>query len=709
MFLRLLLVKIICITLYTMAHAQMVLPKYVVGKSHEGKLLIKWEPESIAEWQLAQEYGYDVKLSYISKMGDTPLKVANVKALSSPAFIQAMVNVSDDKYNYYRSAHDFLYPEQALEESVNTMINNVVKTDDETVDMLRLSMVSYFSIYEMDIAAHTGLGLTVPYDKEGRYKIEISVNNQYQKEYILDTRKQNDKLPFQLKAEFSENVVKLYWNAKAHFDKSYGFFIEKSSDGIVYSKTSEQPYLCARPSDKVKIQGVMSATDSLQHNYRDYFYRIRSFDYFGHTSDNYEAVSGYGFNEIKYSPRIVMANQNEDNTAYIEWAIEQVDLPLIDYFRVLRADSLKGNWEINIDTIPKQTRKLNIPMDHATNHYRVETVPIDGNSLSSTPVFVMGIDTIAPPTPEVISAMIDSTGKVEIKWHPSEASDLWGYRVFKSNFADQEYTLINANVTKDTVLIDTTHLNLGIKNVYYKILAADQRNNRSPFTEPIVLTKPDVMLPYGAFVKKLEQATDTVMIHWNPSPSDDVATYKIFRRNLLSEREWTLIQVLDTNNVVSPLIDTDIVFDNHYGYTIVTTDVSDLSSEPSELKTIYVNKPKEKFESINEFSGKYDKRKNEVLLSWDVNDPQDVETYLLFRGQDKDKLSRYKYLDGDQATYSESVPKDTKAYHYKIKPIYKNGKGVFYSDLVSVAFPEGTNTDTKEPKSKKNRKSNRGK
>jgi len=307
-------------------------------------------------------------------------------------------------------------------------------------------------------------------------------------------------------------------------------------------------------------------------------------------------------------------DQLPTNQAELHWSIVSEDLPLIQHFRVMRADSAKGLYTIAKDSIPKSHRITKVDMEYTTNYFRVESVPVDGDPLSSTPVFVMGIDSIPPLTPEVISATIDSSGQVVLTWQANSEPDLWGYRVFRSNYDDKEYSLVSQGVMQDTVFIDTTHMTLGVENVYYQLHAADTRNNRSPFTEPIVIVKPDIVPPATPTIISFDTSPDTVKINWSASVSDDAVYHKIFKRAIRTENAWTLIEILDTLTAVSPYIDIAVEPGVRYAYTMQAVDEGGLESGPAAMKAVTVPVPKENFESINHFTAEVNKNDKTIEL-----------------------------------------------------------------------------------------------
>lgn len=663
--------------------AQYVLPEDIIGKHKDGELYIRWEPATLSEWQQSQEIGYEVVIEEFKNGSYQNVHSAKVK----PATVKEMSDLTQEKdgpiKNFYGSSRDVMYPKFAQKVYVEDIVSRFLDKTESTLDSFRVNMLSYFSIFDADLAQLNGLGYHWKYNNKGKYRITLSVGSTSLRSVIVDTNNDLVEPNLKLDAIFSDRKVKLAWDSKEHVFKNFGFYVSKSEDGLIYKRLEDLPYVIPAPEAGESYIGRLGAEDSLAQNYKTYYYKIRAVDYFGHLSENIASVSGQGFEEIQFSPRIINAEQLENNDALLEWDVNDSDFPLIDHFSIMRADSVNGQYEIALDSVGKNRSGIAFQMEHETNFFRLEAVSSYGQRVSSTPVFVMGMDTIAPATPVVIGATIDSMGQVQISWNANTESDLWGYKIFKSNFASDEYTLITAEPTLDTVLIDSTHLDLGIDEVFYMIQACDLRNNRSDFTEPIIIEKPDVVPPFRPIVNKLSQRTDSLILEWAPSASDDVVYHKFFRRAIDTETKWTLIAVLDTNTVLKEITEVGLDYDVEYAYTIIAIDDANLESEPAALQSTILRKPVEVFEPEILTEAFYDEELEEVSIKWDCSDSENVDSYLIYKGTNPKRMSRYQYIDGKELMLTEKVKPGNNLY-YRICPLYKGVNKTFYGDIVEV-------------------------
>ena len=448
-----------------------------MSKAHDGRLLIRWEPQTHEEWHLSQRFGYDIVIEDLTTQQQVATQ--NVKPLSALDFKTRIEQTRDEQVKYFlTTSRDVMYPDQSEIMKIEDMINSLYKPNPGTADSLRINFLSYFSIFDNVVAESNGLGYVYRYPREGRYKITISVNGNQSRSLEVDTRDSEQKLTTTLTAEFSDRSVDLSWKSGDHIGKIFGYYIEKSEDGSKYGTISKLPIIIPVPEAGQTYSGVLGIKDSLEVNYKDYHYRIRGLDFYGIKSDVYSKTQGYGFDIMEASPLIALAQQENNNDARIDWKHNEKDMRLVEHYRLMRSDSIEGIYSIARDSIDKGVTTLLYPMEYTQNHFRIEAVPVDGNPISSLPVFIMGMDTIAPVTPTVIGATIDSLGRIEVKWNLNKETDLWGYRVFKANFEEEEYALVSSRVLSDTVFIDSTHLDMGIDKVYYMIEACDSRNNR---------------------------------------------------------------------------------------------------------------------------------------------------------------------------------------------------------------------------------------
>ena len=566
------------------------------------------------------------------------------------------------------------------------MADHMVQNTEHTLDSFRLSMLSFYSSYNIHLAEAVGLG-TVIKDLPGKpTRFHVYVEGFASHAQDVSDRFKSAHVPILL-AKWNDKKVRLEWDVKELYKHFIGYHLERSVDGSRFVKLSQLPFLDpAVGIDGDKDGSTLGMEDSLSQNYLEYHYRLRSVDYFGSVSEAFTEVRGYGFESVKSSPQITYADQEENNHAHLKWEVDNQDLSRIVGFNLLRADNIDGPYA-SIDTLESHLREVHSPMTFETNYYRIEIIPKDGEPVSSFPVFVMGMDTIPPLTPVVIGASIDSLGRISISWHANQEQDLWGYRIFRSNFATDEYSLMNSTMSRDTHFIDSVSLIMGMKNVYYVLQAADKRNNRSPFTDPIVLERPDIMPPGSPAIVSLEQGHDTIYVKFSRSGSDDVILHQLFRRTIGGEMAWKLIAAFDTLNQDSMYADAGLVYGQKYAYSMRARDKANLQSPMAAMRVHDLIEPKVSFQPNIVVESTYDPDQKTIGLQWTADRFDDISSVLVYRGWEKDKLGKYKFVDALNEPFVDKVEGREKV-AYRLKISYKNNTSSFFSNVVEVNIPE---------------------
>jgi hypothetical protein len=329
-------------------------------------------------------------------------------------------------------------------------------------------------------------------------------------------------------------------------------------------------------------------------------------------------------------------------------------------------------------------------MEYERNHFRVLAQPIDGEPVSSFPVFVMGMDTVPPAVPEVLGAEIDSNGHVLIRWLANKESDLWGYKVLMANDSTNEFSLLTAELIQDTFYIDTVNLDLQTEEIFYKLQAADQRNNRSDFTDIITIQKPDIHPPTKPFIVGFKQKEDSLLIELVGSGSQDAISYEIFMKNVnAKEAGWERIAVLDSVQIKEGFWTRKLEYDENYAFTARAIDDVGLISELSPIKLHYMEAPLEPYEPIERVEMRYDTATKLMTITWEYKEGSRVDDLLVYRGQEKNRIGKYKYVNEESNEFVDKLDKDWDHIFYYIKPSQKNQRQPYISELLKMNLREG--------------------
>ncbi len=681
---RRILLACILLILVIKLDAQLLLTDHQAHKVVENKVLLRWEPNSGEEWLSSQSTGFTINKYRISSTGiEESIGSEIIKPAAVEDWLQYENSASDYNYDFAVGARTIIYPDTDEKKNQFDKIFDL-KGDKNRANRLSLGFLMYSISYDFEIAKLAGLAYEMPVDEKYTYRFEIKSAGNSPIIINVDPSQYKEASIPQILPEWSNKEVNLKWDAAKLQGAYLGYMISKSEDGVTYQKVNNKP--------RTNSLGLISDTsallqiayrDTLEVNDKTYWYKIEGFDYFGAVSNSNKIVSGQGYEGIRISPIIEYASQTEDNHAHIKWYMPEAMAKLVKTYRITRANNDSGQYITIADSISNTEREYMIPLEKTENHFRVEAVPFRGKPVGSISVFIMGQDTIAPLVPEVIGAYIDSVGNIEVKWKSNTEDDLWGYRIFKSNFDEQEYGLLNSVITKDTIFRDTVDINFNTKHVFYKLYATDTRDNKSAFTLPIKVEKPDIFPPGMANLGKMEQRGDTLYISWHPSGSDDVVNHKIFRRAINLENSWTLVGILDSTDIGEPFLQLDLDYNVPYAYTIIAYDDADLKSKAIMPKRFTLKKIEPKFEPFKSVNYSYNDETKEVTIAWDLNDISRLKNVLIYRGYSDNRMGKYKLLDSSSKMLTETVLDKDKVF-YKVKPIYEEQKQDYFSELIEI-------------------------
>ena len=651
---------------------------------------IRWEPKTWQEWQTSLKEGYQVKVFSGATKGSLKLMETKViKPATEKEWDVAIANQSDTLMReFYQGAQSFLYMAPELEEEIqNSLMDEPGKTKEENIGEFRLGYLVYSITYGMDMIEMAGLGFKLNIDDNKIYRIEVSTNGHEGYEFIYDPAKKNKRTLPKLSAEFGNKKVTLSWSTPDYKQQYFGYYLSKSDNGKKYKRVLDVPYVNILDTiTTTPDAGLLKEELVLEKNYKDYWFKIKGMNYFGQESSIASIQKGYGFEELEVMPIISYSDQTLDNKAEINWTLDPSLNRLIDHFAIFRADERGGKYKIVYDSIPAMSRTIKVPMEHNRNFFSVGIVPKDGRVVRSFPVYVMGQDTVAPITPQNFVGSIDSNGVVTFNWDRNLEEDLWGYKIFRSEFIEDEFAPMSSTPFIDTFFVDTINLNSLNEQMHYSIIALDKRNNRSPFSPTISLTRPDTIKPTPPLVRDVKFLEDSIKVVWAKSSSDDVEVHQLFRREL-SENNWKMIAEISKKKNQNFFIDDKFELNKTYLYTITATDDANLVSLPSKPLKVRTasRKPKKAFKG---FDVKFDEKKAASSISWQLIDENKLEEIIVYRGPNEAEISMYKILTPSEKEIVQDF-EDNKNWYFIFKPIYNDGSSVLMSDIVEVKAPEG--------------------
>ncbi|HET9052752.1 MAG TPA: hypothetical protein VFM90_01165, partial [Cyclobacteriaceae bacterium] len=332
-----------------------------------------------------------------------------------------------------------------------------------------------------------------------------------------------------VKAKFGDHHALISWNTRYSESIYSAYWIDRSEDGKNFKHTTEVPFVNVH-AENVTDPGVSYKIDSLAENNRTYYYRIVGITPFGENSPPSAIVKGEGIEPLAATPAIRRVSPVNVKEALIEWEFPKEGEKSVTGFEVQRSAMHDQGFKAVSPLLPIASRSYKDNEPQGTNYYRIRALGKDRQESFSFPVLHQLEDSIPPSAPTGLVGLIDTTGRVTLRWNSNTEKDLAGYRVFRSNFKNSEYSQITHAPVDTAGYREQISLDNLTKDIYYKIQAFDTRFNPSAYSIPVKLIKPDILPPVPPVITSWKASEGNVKIQWSQSASRDVAKYILKNR-----------------------------------------------------------------------------------------------------------------------------------------------------------------------------------
>jgi hypothetical protein len=420
-------------------------------------------------------------------------------------------------------------------------------------------------------------------------------------------------------------------------------------------------------------------------NYQKYTYRFYGQTIFG------ERVK---FAEVTGMPRDLTPPQKpflkqpkhaKPDEVHIEWEMNSPTEPDFKGFAISRSDKSDGYFSlINDKLLPSSARKF-IDKSFVTgksNYYLIQALDTANNISSSFPISVTLIDSIPPVKPIFVDGKIDSLGVVTVNIKKNRETDLMGYRLYRSNSPEHEFSVIKEGfLSLDSLqnkvqskFLDTVTLKSLTPYIYYRTEALDFNHNTSEFSEILKVKRPDIIPPTTPVFKKVKVGEDFVELGFALSKSRDVKQQILYRKLNLKD-EWE--QLAELQNEQKKYIDEKVEKGTKYYYSLQAIDDSD---NKSEFAIPVMGKPYDTGvrPPIENLRIRQDKK--DVILTWQYKLHNTETMYVIYKQNKKGDLVQYK--NTKELIFKENIVSIPTG--YAVKVITKDGGMSKVSEIVTV-------------------------
>ncbi len=555
---------------------------HVRTEVHQDRVLLRWVASDAKSWQLLNKYG--VRLERLTVARDEVL-------LDKPEVMLLAERLKPAESDQLKGLIS-LYPMGAViaqaifgesfEVSLgDSPISKAIALDEERQQRY------LFALYAADlcfpVAKEVGWGFEdVKLQRGERYlyrvsslipKKELVIEDGAAFVVVGDTVKLPQ--PMELSAQFSPSGAYLSWDYHRLSSLYPAYWLERSEDGVSFSRVSELPITRMSDSEKNPYAPI-TYLDSISYR-KTYYYRIAGVTPFGSQGAYSAPISGMSYPPLTTAPQIQNYGLDTHGRASISWNFSVADEDLIKGFRILRSQDDKRYHPY--DSVSAKQRIYAIDNLGRYPYYKVEAKAKQGASMSSFPVLIQAIDSIPPASPKGLKAEVDSLGAVRLSWQAGEEADLYGYRLYRAETKGEELIPITRDAIIGTSYIDSVRLdNLNVE-VYYALTALDERYNQSEMTASIVVRKPSRIPPATPVIVEAKAKEDGNSIHWEAGADRFLEGFLLTRteqNDSLKRKSWLL-----EDPMMLSYMDKEIESGKTYIYQVTAYTASNLYSPAS--------------------------------------------------------------------------------------------------------------------------------
>ncbi len=664
-------------------------PKVVVmSRAQKDKILLRWAVTQSKAWRKCNEYGYELKRFTITRDNQT-LPVPEEKSIGTflPKPLEEWITIIEENDDAAVMAQA-LYGEGFEVEGVDRL-SAIVNLSEQQEQ--RFTWALYVADQDYTVAKMAGLGYEdtqIKANEKYVYKVFPLVPEELVKiedggVFVGLKDYQELPKPLDVAAIFTENKVMLNWNYAIHNQTYNSYFVERSEDGQSFTRMNNVPLTSLNNSDKANAKRMFYIDSIITQ--KTYYYRVLGRTPFGEFSPPSDVVSGKSEKLLPYVPRITNKNYLNDRSIILEWEFLEEGNKFIKGFELNRCDKVNGTYTTVMKDLPPEARKLKYDSLLPTNYLTITAVAKEGLNRTSFPALVQPVDSLPPVKPVGFQGKVDSLGIVTLSWKPNVEKDILGYRVFRGNNEEEEFSQITVSPHQGTTYYDSISVkNLNTK-VYYQLIAVDQRFNMSSPSEVLELIKPDFIPPTQAVFKTYNIEDGKVHLSWANSSSEDVVKHELYRKD--SEiKDWKLIHTIHSpeeeknpvpknkneEEISTSYQDASVQQGQQYSYTMIAIDESGLESEPALPVTVII--PKTGLKPPIQRLGSYkDKQNGFIELFWKEYKEPEVAELMIYKGLKDKSVSLLTNVMPSVKRVIDKKVKPNNEYVYMVRAVFQDG------------------------------------
>ncbi len=666
---------------------------FAQAKSYGDSVVIRFAPNSYPFWQKAIDSSFLItRYKLYSQIGDSLAQQDTlIKVWKEDKITPYLDLFKTDSLSYV--ALQVLYGKKE-------MVNSEGFFDEVILQENKFTM-ALFAAERSKLAAEI-LGLLFvdkDVEKGATYQYSITstaMNNNFGKaELIIENTKSEPEKVTGIEVKQLDHKVILKWNREANKAKFSAYKIERSDDdGNTFQSLSTRPIIFLESESKQDNLPYFKYSDTLQENYKTYYYKITGFNAFAERSSA-DVIKTFSIDLTPPpKPLLLQADLSEDRKEIKLNFYSTGDLggDFKNYI-ILLGNGLDGKFEelgqANAgDTVFYYQIESDSIASDKEHYFRVAAQDTAGNVSISETKYVFYPDLIAPEAPLNLEGFIDENGVATIYWEHSTSKDITSYWLYVSNSANDNFSPVNNEKLEFNTLTDTLATNSLNEKIYYFVRAEDDNYNKSYPSKILELQRPDNVPPVTPLLQPISYLDSLIVLKWNYSSSEDVVLYEIQRREAVRkvDTEWKIIAI--TSDSVNTFLDNDFQNGTLYQYKIRAKDDASLFSEFSMEVTGKVTKKTARL--VAPVLQNATRNGKEMQLIWNYNLPNELKNqpykFYIYRSYGASSLEQIGQTESNILQFTDDTIEEGALYNYAIKVIFEDGTSSDFSEIKSILY-----------------------
>lgn len=509
---------------------------------------IRWMPTTYYTWQSGIEHGYTiVKLTETENGTIRDTLVTGLKPLPANQWDSSFPNNDAAK-----SAKLMLY--NMTYNTAPAQINNLkdaIDTREQVEGRHLFAMVAAESDFEVSKAMALGL-----VDDEGGSNVSPTYVITISNEEAMENRsmgvtsiayKVTDLEPVgNLESEIDENYAVLAWDTKELATTYTAWNIERSMDGVHFTKINQDPFRHGYTSDSHEF--LASYQDPIQECEGEYFYRVVGVTPFGTEGPPSLTSKVNCVKRIKV-PLYINGSQEKDGGILVNWwSFDNTYQDSIQGFNLYRTPELtKQLIKLNGSLMSPESREYLDKSPLSSGYYFLEAIDNNNHPHRSNEFFVQVYDKVPPTAPIGLVGEFYDPQQLTVTWTPNSEDDIYGYNISVANQRNGQFIKWNAEYLKRPIHTVNFNKNFITDSVFVKVTALDNFYNPSEYSEILAVARPDVFGPADPILEFAYPTPEGVALGWSYSGSDDVVKHKLQRR-VKNQYDWKDLLIISKEN-----------------------------------------------------------------------------------------------------------------------------------------------------------------